>query len=354
MSTTTVRIPYPRRRWPVVAVGILVVAASCSSSFLSNFYVDILWYREVDLSQVFWTRIWAQAGLASAFFVTFFVLLLVNLYRDPPAGPDDRGPDARAGDRRALPGERRAVPPVGDPARRRGPVALRRPRRRRRTGRSSCCGGPPAGSSFGNPEPVFGRDPAFYVFTLPWLKYLQGWLFASLVGVTVIVGIGHFLQGGIRPQAVGLRDKVDPQVRAHLSVLLGLILLAKAWGYYLGRFDLLTSDRGVVQGASYTDVKAQLPALTFLAIVAVICARAVLRERPVPGLEPADHRGRPPAARVDPAGHGVPGVHPAVPRQAERAAVRACRTSSGTSRGPGGPSGSIEIRLEERPTFQPS
>ena len=71
---------------------------------------------------------------------------------------------------------------------------------------------------------------------------------------------------------MGLSDKVDPQVRAHLSVLLGLALLARAWGYWLGRFDLLTSERGVVQGASYTDVNAQLPALTFLAIVAVICA----------------------------------------------------------------------------------
>ena len=49
-------------------------------------------------------------------------------------------------------------------------------------------------------------------------------------------------------------------------------MLAKAWGYYLGRFDLLTSTRGAVQGASFTDVKAQLPALTFLWIVALICA----------------------------------------------------------------------------------
>ena len=67
-------------------------------------------------------------------------------------------------------------------------------------------------------------------------------------------------------------DKVTPAARAHLSVLLGLIMLVKAWGYWLGRFDLLTSPRGVVEGASYTDVKAQLPALNFLAIVAVICA----------------------------------------------------------------------------------
>jgi uncharacterized membrane protein (UPF0182 family) len=67
-------------------------------------------------------------------------------------------------------------------------------------------------------------------------------------------------------------DKVTPAARAHLSVLLGLIMLVKAWGYWLGRFDLLTSPRGVVEGASYTDVHAQLPALNFLAIVAVICA----------------------------------------------------------------------------------
>ena len=65
---------------------------------------------------------------------------------------------------------------------------------------------------------------------------------------------------------------MTPAARAHLSVLLGLIMLVKAWGYWLGRFDLLTSRRGVVEGASYTEVKAQLPALNFLAVVAVICA----------------------------------------------------------------------------------
>ena len=65
---------------------------------------------------------------------------------------------------------------------------------------------------------------------------------------------------------------MTPAARAHLSVLLGLIMLAKAWGYYLGRFDLSGSTRGVVQGASYTDVNAQLPALNFLMIAALICA----------------------------------------------------------------------------------
>jgi uncharacterized membrane protein (UPF0182 family) len=267
---TTVRIPYARRRWPVVAIAV-VVAAFILLSILSNFYIDILWYREVRLSPVFWTKIWAQAGLASAFFVTFFALLLVNLYVTRRLVPRVVAltPEQEIVERfreNIEPYLRWAIPVgaavlslfVGLAASGHWQEFL--------LWRSS------GGIVFGNPEQVFHRDPAFYVFTLPWLKYLQGWLFGSLVGVTVIVGIGHFLQGGIRPQAVGLSDKVDPQVRAHLSVLLGLVLLAKAWGYYLGRFDLLTSHRGVVHGASYTDVKAQLPALTFLTIVAVICA----------------------------------------------------------------------------------
>src|SRR5215212_571397 len=128
------------------------------------------------------------------------------------------------------------------------------------------------GVSFGTTEPLFGRDPAFYIFQLPWLRFLQGWLFSSLIGVTVLVAVAYAVWGGIRPQAAGFAEKVTPAARAHLSVLLGFVMLVKAWGYWLGRFDLLTSQRGVVEGASYTEVKAQLPALNFLAIVAIICA----------------------------------------------------------------------------------
>jgi hypothetical protein len=126
--------------------------------------------------------------------------------------------------------------------------------------------------AFGNPEPLFGRDPAFYVFSLPWLEFVQGWLFSALVGITLLTALAHYLWGGIRPQAPLLGEKVTPQVKAHLSVLLGLIFLVKAWGYYLGQFDLLNSPRGVVSGASFTDVKAQLPALRILVVIAVVCA----------------------------------------------------------------------------------
>ena len=117
---------------------------------------------------------------------------------------------------------------------------------------------------------LFHRDPSFYIFVLPFQKYVQGWLFSALVGVLVIVVVAHYLSGNIRTQGAG--ERVTPAVRAHISVLLGLIVLVKAWGYYLGRFDLLVSPRGVVTGASYTDIHAQLPALKLLVFIALACA----------------------------------------------------------------------------------
>jgi uncharacterized membrane protein (UPF0182 family) len=88
--------------------------------------------------------------------------------------------------------------------------------------------------------------------------------------VTLVSAGAHYLWGGIRLRAVG--ERVTPQVKAHLSVLLGLIVLVKAWGYRLGQFDLLVSERGVVTGASYTEVNAHLPALRLLVVIAILCA----------------------------------------------------------------------------------
>src|SRR4029453_384227 len=48
--------------------------------------------------------------------------------------------------------------------------------------------------------------------------------------------------------------------------------LVKTAQYYLGRFELNFSTRGVVEGASATDVKAQLPALNLLIFISIVAA----------------------------------------------------------------------------------
>jgi uncharacterized membrane protein (UPF0182 family) len=263
-------IPAGTRRWPLVVIAAFILLF-IAFTVMSGFYVDLLWFREVHLSSVFWTVLRTKGLLGVVFGLVFFGLLYVNLTIVRWLTPTTRilTPEQEAVDRvrQSLEPYLRWLIPLGSAA-----LALIVGIGVAGKWQTFLLWRNGSGLSFGSVEPLFHRDPAFYIFSLPWLRFLQGWLFSSLVGVTLIVGIAHFIWGGIQPQARAFADKVAPAVRAHLSVLLGLIMLAKAWGYYLGRFDLLTSPRGVVEGASYTDVKAQLPALNFLAIVAVICA----------------------------------------------------------------------------------
>jgi uncharacterized protein len=260
-------IPRGRRRWLIV-VAVILVLAFIALNVLSSFYVDLLWYREVHFSSVFWTVIRSRVLLGFLFGLLFFAILFVNLVIARRITPRYRvfSPEQEVIERYRV-----AVEPylkwilpgiallialfVGIAASGQWVVF--------QLWRHS------SGVTFGTTDPIFHKDPAFYIFKLPFLEYVQGWLFSALVGVTVIVAIMHYLFGGIRLQSPG--ERVTPQVKVHLSVLLGLIMLTKAWGYWLGRYNLLVSNRGVVTGASYTDVHVQKPALLFLMVVAILC-----------------------------------------------------------------------------------
>ena len=307
--------PAPGRRRLIIIVVAVVAALLVAFTALSGFFVDVLWFREVNLSDVFWTVLRTKVLLGLAFGLTFFVLLFSNLWIVRRITPRFHAltPEQEIIERYRMQFEpyiRWLLPLfalviavfVGL-----GVTTQWQTYLLWRNG---------SGLSFGNPEPLFGRDPAFYVFTLPWLKFMQGWLFSALVGVTFLTALAHYLWGGIRPQAPGFVDKVTPQVKAHMSVLLGLIMLTKAWGYYLGQFDLLDlhprgRGRRLLHGRERAAARAPDPGGD----------RDRLRD-PVPGQHPAPrmgaarHRGRSARARLDHRGSGVPGVRATVPRHA--------------------------------------
>lgn len=119
----------------------------------------------------------------------------------------------------------------------------------------------------GTTDPTFDTDVGYYLFTHPFLSFLQTWLFTSLI-LTALLTVGaHYLLGAIRPEA---DEKVMPAAKAQLSLLLIGLLAVRGWGYWLDRYDLNYSDRGTVVGAAYTDVNAELPALYLLLGVTVI------------------------------------------------------------------------------------
>ena len=125
-------------------------------------------------------------------------------------------------------------------------------------------------SPFGVSDPIFHRDVGFYLFTLPFYNFFQGWYLSTLFLVAMGVGLSYYLD-----QAIGVQENslyIYPRVKSHLGALGGLFSLGIGWTYWLKLYGLMYSRSGVAYGASYSDVYAQIPAYWVLMILALLMA----------------------------------------------------------------------------------
>src|SRR4051794_8754900 len=265
----------PRRRfrfrgWIIGAIVLLIVLLF-SLRGLAGFYTDYLWFDSVGQGSTWSSLLAARVAPALVFTVVFFVIMFVNLVIADRLAPKYR----------SMGPEDELIARYQQVA---GPYTMRI-----RIGVSlffALIAGIGVSSqwkqwvlfthyqSFDRVDPQFHKDIGFYVFQLPFLKFISEWLFAGLVIVLIVTAVEHYLNGGIRFQSPFQR--VTPQVKAHLSVILAVMALVKTAQYYLGRFELNFSTRGVVEGASATDVKAQLPALNLLIFISIGAAALFL------------------------------------------------------------------------------
>ena len=93
---------------------------------------------------------------------------------------------------------------------------------------------------------------------------------AALVISLLAAATVHYLYGGIRLQTPG--DRLTGAAQVQFSVLLGLFVLVKAVDYWLDRYDLVSASGKLIDGVTYTDDHAVLPAKNILLGIAVICA----------------------------------------------------------------------------------
>ena len=128
------------------------------------------------------------------------------------------------------------------------------------------------GQPFGITDPVFDREVGFYVFSLPFIHLLRGWFLSALI-ITLLGSGGIYF---ISYTAQRLRFDLARPVLAHAGGLVMAILGLFAWGYRLGIWELVFSNRGAVFGASYSDINARIPAQWILLTVVLIFAGIIL------------------------------------------------------------------------------
>ena len=256
----------------IVVVGVFLVA---TSGVTARFYTDLQWFADMGQPAVFWTRIWSEWAIGAAFGVLTFAILYANLLiarRLRPlvstaAYPPGVALTPQQQIEETIVRIRGAFDPFAGliiPA-----VALLV---------AFSVGSSMAGNwetfrlalarvPFGSTDAQFHLDVGFFMFALPALRLIADWLFYTLFLTLIVTLAVHLYEGGIRPTQ-RFRG-FDPHVKAHISVLLGLIVASKAFDYWLSIYELDFSPRGQVLGASFTDVHAQIPAYWILIVIAI-------------------------------------------------------------------------------------
>ncbi len=143
--------------------------------------------------------------------------------------------------------------------------------------------------STGKVDPIFGKDLSFYLFKLPLYQALSGYTGFLLFLTLVLVAVGYVIRGGFF--VLGSRISFVKQAKGHLVLLVFLLFVRLAFGFYLDRFEMLYSAHSVITGAGYADVHARLIMIGLLVPAAVIAGAAasfaLVREKWKVALYPA-------------------------------------------------------------------
>lgn len=130
-------------------------------------------------------------------------------------------------------------------------------------------------TEFNLTDPIFNNDISFYVFSLPFYSFLREMGMVVIVISLILVGAIYIIFTGIHSFSE-ISGKLSSRAKKHMSVLVFLFLLFKAWDYRLQMYNILFSADGVVFGAGYTDVNANLLGYKVLFVTVIFVALAVL------------------------------------------------------------------------------
>jgi hypothetical protein len=245
----------------------------------TNLYIDWIWFKSLNYQQVFITILLSELGLRTGVGVVIGILLFLNLLFT----------------RRALINAAKNTPRTGED----GMVTLSPSlasqflNYRNLTIISALISVVMAfffslavsgdwvilqkflnASLFGINDPIFQKDIGFYFFTLPFYQYLYKLSNWFVLIITFWVALAYFLAGIIS----GNKSRLFPSIgaRYHLSMLVAIFFLIRAWGYHMQQYLLLYSGQGVVFGPGYTDIHANLLAFKIMFFLSLIVGVVII------------------------------------------------------------------------------
>jgi len=262
----------------IIGIGLLAVLLVWS---LVSIYPDWLWFKNLNFSPVFWTMLLSKFGFGTVVWLLLILIISINVYVAKRLIPKKKTGVA-------LDNEVTFITQLGLSSKALNTLLIAFVLLLSFIVASK-------GSNqwdmvlrylyqqpFGNPDPIFGKDIGFYVFSLPLYLFVQNGLLILLV-LAGLITIAWYLKDGalqIVGEFVQAEDKpisfpkisIIETAKKHIIFLGGTIVILLAWGYYLKIYGLLYSTQGPAFGASYTDVHVKILAYKVLIVVSLAFA----------------------------------------------------------------------------------
>ena len=274
----------PRRRRVLVSLLASLAVAVFGGGATLSYYVDALWFESLGYTSVFWTRLNLEAATFGAFALITFLALYGVFLALRPARLDELIDGTIFINRQRV---KLPVEPVLNLTALGVAVAISATIGASMMARWTTLAlywHAPRGAT--TLDPVFGRPLSFYLFTLPALQLIAGWLLTLAVIACVIASLFVAVTGSAR--VLTERRFVAGETRPWRGLSLGFaaLLLTLAARVYLGRFELLFQDGTIFAGVTYTDAHVTLTGMLVVSValivgaaVAGICAISALRRR---------------------------------------------------------------------------
>jgi len=267
----------PRRIFTIIAI--LAVLVISFFKWGVGLYVDLLWFKSVGYSSVFYTVLLSDLGLRVATATFIFLGLLINLLmtRKPlleAINASRQQEDDGIITLRPSPLGEFITPRIVTLIFILGSLILALLISTAVKDNWIILQQYLNATSFGIADPIFGKDAGFYSFKLPFYQFIYQilmWVtFLSAIAVAAIYLFSDSTRGGLT------RIFNSVAARYHLSALAAVFFLIKAWGYKLQQYSLMFSNEGVAFGPGYTDVHARLLSLKILMVIALLTAIVIL------------------------------------------------------------------------------
>ena len=264
--------PSPRRmpRRLLLLAGLLLAALISARTAISS-WVDLLWFRSLGYSAVFWKTLLLQAGIFAFFFAVTFALLYGAFFL------------MRRFHHADLPSSR-AIVIAGQPV-----IFSVAPALRYislivsvvvafLTGLSLMADWPTLALFWYAPhatgaltDPIFAKPLNFFLFTLPAWQLIDGWLLTLAIATCAVAVLFLVITSGSR-SIENRRFTFAPSPWRGLSLTVAFLLLVVAVTVFVDRFQQLLEHHTLFDGINYTDAHVTIHGLLIISVALLLGA----------------------------------------------------------------------------------